>query len=46
MKDKTFKRLLALITAIGILTTVSLTVYTVYLYKHASITSFIANESR
>ncbi|MCM1330159.1 MAG: hypothetical protein NC253_12045 [Ruminococcus sp.] len=43
MKEKTFRRLLAAITAAGILSTAALVAYTAVLYSNASIISFIAN---
>ncbi len=43
MKDKIFHRVLIGITIAGALITVALCIYTVYLYRHASIVEVIAN---
>lgn len=42
MSDKTFRRLLIIITAAGIISTAALVIYTAVLYKNASIIEFIA----
>lgn len=42
MSDKTFCRLLAAVTAAGVLITAGLVIYTAVLYKNASIIEFIA----
>lgn len=42
MSDKTFRRLLAAVTAAGVLATAALVIYTAVLYKNASIIEFIA----
>ncbi|MDE7294766.1 MAG: hypothetical protein K2N72_10125 [Oscillospiraceae bacterium] len=42
MSDKTFRRLLAAVTAAGTLITAALVIYTAVLYKNASIIEFIA----
>jgi len=44
MNDKLFYRLLALVTVIGIISVIALTVYTWFLYKDCSIISYIANK--
>ncbi len=43
MSEKTFKSLMWAITVIGTAVTVSLVIYTAYLYSNCSIISFIAN---
>lgn len=43
MSEKTFRRLLAAVTAAGILSTAALVIYTAMLYSNASIINFIAN---
>lgn len=42
MNEKTFRKLLAAVTAAGIITTAALVIYTAVLYSNASIISFIA----
>lgn len=44
MESKKFRRVLALIAAVGILCTAGLTGYTVYLKDRCSILTFISNE--
>lgn len=44
MENKKFRRVLALIAAVGILCTAGLTGYTVYLKDRCSILTFISNE--
>lgn len=44
MENKKFRRLLAIIAAVGILCTAGLTGYTVYLKEHCSILTCISNE--
>ncbi len=44
MKDKTFKNILTIIIAIGILVTVAHTVYAVYAYNNSSIIHFVSKE--
>ena len=44
MENKRFRRILALIAAVGILCTAGLTGYTVYLKDRCSILTFISNE--
>ncbi|MBR6420788.1 MAG: hypothetical protein IKS42_10670 [Oscillospiraceae bacterium] len=43
MKDKTFRRLLLLVTALGLLSVIALTAYTWYLHGECSVLSYIAN---
>lgn len=43
MSDKVFFRLLIAVAVAGVLSLVALTLYTVYLYNHVSIISYIAN---
>lgn len=43
MSEKKFRKILAAITAAGILSTAALVIYTALLYSNASIISFIAN---
>jgi hypothetical protein len=44
MSDKIYKRLVALILALGMLTTGGLVAYTAYLRGHISIITYIAGE--
>ena len=44
MSDKLYKKLVALILALGMLTTGGLTAYTAYLHSRISIISYIAGE--
>lgn len=44
MENKKFRRLLAIIAAVGILCTAGITGYTVYLKDRCSILTFISNE--
>ena len=44
MSDKKFVRLIAVICAVGVITSAALVVYTVQLYKNASIISYISKE--
>lgn len=46
MSDKLFSKIIAVILVLGIIGTVALAGYTVYLRKNASITSYISNESK
>lgn len=46
MSDKLFSKIIAIILVLGIISTVALTGYTVYLRGNASITSYISNESK
>ncbi|MBR6967378.1 MAG: hypothetical protein IKH78_02495 [Ruminococcus sp.] len=43
MKDKTFRRIIALITAVGLLTSGGLVWYTCHLRENCSIVSYVAN---
>lgn len=43
MNDKIFRRIIAAVTALGIVTTAALVIYTIYLHDHCSIIAFIAN---
>lgn len=43
MRDPTFRRLLLAVTLVGVVSTVALILYTVYLHQNCSIISFIAN---
>lgn len=44
MKDKLFMKIVAIVVAVGIISTTALAVYTVHLYKQCSILNYIANE--
>lgn len=44
MSDKLYRKLVALVLALGMLTTGALVAYTVYLHEHISIISYIAEE--
>ncbi|MDD6881958.1 MAG: hypothetical protein PUE18_10355 [Firmicutes bacterium] len=44
MKDKTYRIIIAAIVIIGIISTVTLSAYTVYLHGHCSILAYIASE--
>lgn len=44
MTDKLYRRLVALILALGILTTSALVAYTAYLHKNVSIITYVAKE--
>ena len=44
MKSKTYRTILAVVVALGVLTTALLVGYTVYAYLHASIIAFLAGE--
>ncbi len=44
MSDKLYKKLIAIILAIGMLTTAALVAYTAYLHSNISIISYIAGE--
>lgn len=44
MKEKTFWRILVFVVAAGVIATVSLTCYTIYLHNHCSILAYIASE--
>ncbi|MDD7517072.1 hypothetical protein [Ruminococcus flavefaciens] len=43
MSDKTFRRIIALITVIGTLSTAALVVYTCHLHNECSVISYVAN---
>lgn len=43
MKNKTFYKVLAAVTAVGCISTIALVIWTAVLYKDCSIISFIAN---
>lgn len=43
MREQTFRRLLFAVTLLGVISTVALILYTVYLHQNCSIISFIAN---
>lgn len=43
MKDRTFLRVMVIISAVGCAVAVGLLIYTAVLYKNLSITSFISN---
>lgn len=44
MSDKKFVRLIAVICAVGVITSAALVIYTVRLYNNASIISYISKE--
>lgn len=44
MPDKLYRKLVALILALGMLTTMALVAYTAYLHSHVSIITYIAEE--
>ena len=44
MKDKTYRIIITAIVIIGIISTVALSAYTVYLHGHCSILAYIASE--
>lgn len=44
MKDRTFLKILLITTAVGVLATLALLVFTILAYRGASIIAFIANE--
>ena len=43
MKDELFDKIIIIITILGVLSVIALTVWTVYLYRNCSIIAFIAN---
>lgn len=44
MTDKIYRRLAALVLALGMLTTTALVAYTAYLHNHVSIITYVAKE--
>lgn len=44
MKEKTFRRILMIVIAVGLALTIAHTVYVVYAYQNCSITYFITKE--
>lgn len=44
MKDELFTKIVAVVVAIGLISSVALAAYTVHLYKQCSILNYIANE--
>lgn len=44
MSDKKFYTILMIVLALGVISTVALTIYTAHLYNNCSIISYIANE--
>lgn len=44
MSDKKYYAILMIVLALGVLSTIALTLYTAHLYNNCSIISYIANE--
>jgi hypothetical protein len=44
MTEKLYRRLVALVLALGMLTTTALVAYTAYLHNHVSIITYVAKE--